>query len=538
MQVLTVSGIIFSWCVCGAKAKCRLDTSALADEIVFMLRKLGYSTLVFLLFLGVAELGSRVIESQLAEDSEPGTQTGWQQEFFGSVFDWHEPDPDLLWRFKANLDNPLIKTNSQHLIGEEITHDREPGSVRVLLLGDSSPVGLGLASHRQTFGEILKYILTVGFGGRRTVEVINAAVSGYTSEQIRRFLELRGWDLKPDIVILYCGNNDASISGPLSDQQLLESQKLKKLRSTLGHSAFYRLARALLAGSSHDSDGPVQDLKIRVSPARFAENITSISEQCREHSCPLIVIKPPVPRLWPAGLQFRAFQHVKGRSGSAILPDAMTRIVGRDIKYCLDQNMFDSLYGRGDLFTREVYASAYRDTVAPLEAKRLYTSPIDSGRTDPIVYNNLGVSYWESGDYNRADSLLRYARELYEKEAANSSAPAVVAAGSPILFNIGINLLSRRDSWEAQISDSVSPAAIYLDSALQADFFSLRIKRSYLNVIDSLSHRQDFAVVDLPELFALNGGERLFIDHCHPTVDGHVLIARALAEKVLAFLER
>ena len=502
-----------------------------------MVRKLGYSTLVFVLFLGVFELASRIAESKFTPGAGQTPQSGWQHEFFGSIFDWHEPDPDLLWRFKANLDNSLIKTNSQHLIGDEISAQREPGSLRILILGDSSPVGLGLSSRNQTFAEVMKYLLNVGLGGRREVEVVNAAVSGYTSEQIRRFMDLRGWDLKPDLIILYCGNNDASISGPMTDQQLMQSQRLTGVRSALGHFALYRVTRALLARSSISITQSPESLKVRVSPTRFAENLEAISEQCQAHACPLFVIEPPVPRLWPAGLQFRAFAHVKGRSGCAILPDAMARIIGRDIKYCLDKEMFASLYGEGDLFAREVYASAYRDTLTPTEAVRMYTALIENGRTDPLTCNNLGVSYWEMGEYDRSDSLLRTARTLYRQETGARQSPAVIAAGSPILFNIGINLLSRGGDWDMQLADSTAPATIYLDSALQADYFSLRIKREYLDVIDSLSQRRHFTVVDLPELFAQSGQEKLFIDHCHPTAEGHLLIAQVLARDILDLLE-
>ena len=40
-------------------------------------------------------------------------------------------------------------------------------------------------------------------------------------------------------------------------------------------------------------------------------------------------------------------------------------------------------------------------------------------------------------------------------------------------------------------------------------------------------------VVDLPKVFKENGGERLFIDHCHPTAEGHRLIAEALYELIV-----
>ena len=51
------------------------------------------------------------------------------------------------------------------------------------------------------------------------------------SEQIwvARFLATRGWRLEPDLVVVYCGNNDASISGAVSDATLMGRQRTKGL---------------------------------------------------------------------------------------------------------------------------------------------------------------------------------------------------------------------------------------------------------------------------------------------------------------------
>ena len=71
-------------------------------------------------------------------------------------------------------------------------------------------------------------------------------------------------------------------------------------------------------------------------------------------------------------------------------------------------------------------------------------------------------------------------------------------------------------------------ADVMLDSALQADYFSLRIKRVYQEAIDSVGRLDNVTVIDLPTIFEENGGDCLFVDHCHPTLEGHRLIAQAL----------
>lgn len=486
------------------------------------------------LILLILEGGARIAETALSSKNHPEQiQPGWQAEFFGSLMDWHEPDPELLWRFRANLDNPLIKTNSEHLLGGEIPPRKDPAGYRILLLGDSSPVGLGLKSRREAFGEVLRTMLGLALAGHKNIELINAAVSGYTSEQIACFLKLRGWKYEPDLVILYCGNNDASISGIYSDQELLEGQKLISIRKALSHLALYRILKSFLGAENKADKIAAEKLKVRVSPERFSENLNDIADQCRNHHCPLIILKPPVPYLWPAALQFKPFAYFANREGQVIIPPEMSALLGRNLKYCLSAERFDGIYGRGDIFTRAVYQSAFTDSLPPLESINICRRQLTPAPDDPVALNNLGVAFWENRQYDSADLYLRQARASYVK-IHPGTAPALLSGGAPFLFNIGINYLSDSPYALDSHAGSGSIGFQYLDSALQADYFSLRIKKEYWKIIDRFDNPEgglgpdNVTVIDLPTLFAKNGGEKLFIDHCHPTAEGHRLIAKAL----------
>ena len=498
-----------------------------------MLKKALFTLLAFILFLLIFEAAARVLEYTLADtSSEVLKNPGWQAEFFGSYFDWHESDPDLLWRFKPNLNNPLIKTNSEGLLGGEIPKEKSERTIRILILGDSSPVGLGLKSRQYAFDAILQYLLEMEYLGREKIEILNAAVSGYTSEQIKYFLALRGWEYEPDIVVLYCGNNDASISGRYTDREILESQRLKTSRKFLTHFAFYRLLKNFIISKEVDGSESPLNLNVRVTPGQFGENLKDIARQCIEHNCPLVVLKPPVPYLWPAGLQFKLFAHLTGEDGRLIFPPAMAEILGRNIKYCIDQSRFRELYKEGDIFTSAVYKSAYDDSMMPEDAVEYYSVLVEKNKKNFILRNNLGVSFWENEQYREADFILKTARSLFASNFGQSDNKAVIAAGSPFLYNIGINRLSQEGRGVELLYDTHDTAHIYLDSALQADYFSLRIKDPYLAAIDSLASMEKVTVVDLPSIFRDNGGERLFIDHCHPTIKGHYIIAEELVKAI------
>ncbi len=492
-----------------------------------------FSIVAVAVCLGILEVGARLVEDYGCRSLPTSTElSGWQSTFFRTFHDWHEPDPDLLWRFKGNLENPLVTTNASHLLGAEISKIKPDDVFRILLLGDSSPVGIGLGSRLQAFGEQLQRMLDIVLTDYSRVELINTTVPGYSSEQIRVYLKGEGWQYEPDLVILYCGNNDASISGYLTDRELLERQRLGSLRKLLSRLALYRLTRATLAPARRLDELRPEKLKVRVSADRFYENLRSIADLCVEHSSPLVIVKPPVPLLWPALLQFKVFGN-SFSEGKPIMPEAMRQVLAREIKYCFDSVIFHHLLDNADVFTQMVVQSAFTDSLSPYEAIFLYSQQLDIQPDDAVTINNLGVSYWQAGNYREAETTLRKARETYVRTTANLS-PAFVAGGAPFLYNLGVNLLSMSERDTTKLAEAYT----VLDSALQADYFSLRIKAAYLDQIDRLEGLPGVFLYDPSPTFSSNGAEALFIDHCHPTVEGHRLIATGLCQLIIRDIVR
>ncbi len=492
-----------------------------------VIKKFLFSLIAIAIGPGLAEMAARIVEPDYNGDQDVGDRAGWQTTFFGSLFDWHEPDPDLLWRFRANLNTGSVTTNDDHLIGEPVSRAKPANTFRILLLGDSSPVGLGLSSYRQSFGELLEGLLSDDF--KRPVEVINAAVAGYSSEQIRRYLDLRGWAYDPDLVLLYCGNNDASVSGYLSDRELMERQHFKTLRRVAAMSALYRLMRSL-APSVGQPAADNQALVVRVTPEEYGQNLKEIATQCVTRSCPLVIVRPAVPLLWPAGLQFKVFQTVTGADGSLILPEPMRQALGKRMKYCFDWDEIAERYGEGDPFTRAVYRSAFADSLEPLEAMRHYAAQVTADPDDAVAANNLGVSYFDNGDYGLAQQWIANGRQGFIRQTLTGHDLTTATTRSVFMYNQAIARLSAAIS----ATDSAGSLSL-LDSALQLDYFSLRMKRSYAERIRAVADSLGPGVFVLDATAALAAGdhrrlaiERMFIDHCHPTARGHYRLAQAL----------
>ncbi|HOD66329.1 MAG TPA: SGNH/GDSL hydrolase family protein [candidate division Zixibacteria bacterium] len=494
-------------------------------------RRLMYAAVTTVVLLGLIEGGARLLTSQLDSHAMPAGGIGWQAVFFRSLFTWNEPDPDLLWRFRPNLHNPLIRTNSRGLIADEVPYARPAGTLRVMVLGDSSPVGLGLKDRTFAFPEVLTRLLAAALDPDVRVEMINASVTGYTSEQLARLYERELLRYEPDYVVVYCGNNDASVSGSWSDLDLLRSQRAAGLRRLLARSAAYRLLRDLLVRPVRDRGALGAPLVPRVSPERYAANLERIIRACRDDRTRVVLVAPPQRYLWPAGLQFKIFSHVTGEDGEFVFPPQLARLLDRPILYCLDGRRFSVTDTAVDHMTRAVYRSAASDPLDPAAAAAHWQEAAGLAPGDPVAANNLGVALWRNRAWSEADRAFAAARRRWAGQDA-ASAVERDAAGSPILFNRAINLLDSLADTSMVLALGSVPFVL-LDSALQADWMSLRIKQPYLEALWALREKPGVTVVTVAEEFRANGGDGLFVDHCHPTRRGHEIIARALADVIL-----
>jgi len=503
-----------------------------------VLKKILFTIIGFLIFLLLAETAARIFEKSLisAQGKTP-FKRGWQTEFFGRILEWHEPDPHLLWRFKAGLQNPLLTTNSQHFLGAEFETEKADNSFRIMVIGDSSPVGLGLKGRNQCFDSKLRQLLQKDYLGVKNIEVINTSVSGYTSEQLRVFMEREAFKYDPDLIVVYCGNNDASISGAFSDRQILEAQKIPAIRKLFGKLALYRIAVALLKGSEDISNPEQGIMQVRVDPRRFRENLAAIYGMCRSRDCPLIILKPPVPMLWPPGVQFRIFSHFSDSLGEPIIPPELEQLLtqGAVFNYCIDSTLFSEMLENRDEFAKAVFEVVDKMNRQAMneEKKSLADSISQTDLADweipPENNSRFAFDCWKGGDYNKAIVYYLMAAEGRRQNGTYSKGPGGLSLEAPYQFNIGLNYLYADSISIIDLyRDTTTEAFAYLDSALQNDYLSLRIKRSYWEVIDEMAGNAGISVIDLPLVFKQNGGERLFIDHCHPTEEGHSIIAEEI----------
>lgn len=243
----------------------------------------------------------------------------------------HRDDEDLFFSLRPDLaetwQGVTVSTNSLGLRSPEIT-PKQPDEFRVLSLGESTTFGAGVKNN-QTYSALLEEFLRLA-DSSHTYRVINAGVSAYSSFQSLKYLELRGFELEPNLVLFYHEINDFLPSSireiesshetglALTDRQLYESKRLAIQRGLLQYSALYRMlsfqrSRTQLANEANlpaktqvehtpipksfsavaSIDGiRAVNLPPRVTLEERKENLRHLQKMCDDHGVKLVIIHP------------------------------------------------------------------------------------------------------------------------------------------------------------------------------------------------------------------------------------------------------
>ena len=97
-----------------------------------------------------------------------------------------------------------VAVNALGMRGPDRGLSRPAGAARILLLGDSFAFGWGV-EQEEAFGARLERLLSERVG---PVEVLVAAVPGYSTDQHYIYLQTQGLALHPDLILLASGEND------------------------------------------------------------------------------------------------------------------------------------------------------------------------------------------------------------------------------------------------------------------------------------------------------------------------------------------
>jgi hypothetical protein len=97
-----------------------------------------------------------------------------------------------------------IRINSLGLRERELAREREPGTWRVLVVGDSQVAGFEVAQD-ETFTRVAERVLRER---GHPVEIVNGGFRGYGTDQVLLFLQEDGMGFRPDVVLYVWAYND------------------------------------------------------------------------------------------------------------------------------------------------------------------------------------------------------------------------------------------------------------------------------------------------------------------------------------------
>jgi lysophospholipase L1-like esterase len=208
-----------------------------------------------------------------------------------------ESDRETFWRLAPNQSLPddaspfpgLI-SNSQGLREDhEIPLAKSANEIRILFLGDSCTFGYGF-THTQSFVNRVEVSLRARFPDV-SWECVNAGVPGYSLFQGWRYLETRGLELQPDLVVLTFGWNDYGEWDGLSDVEHYAAMQASIPPRALQWSRLCRLLWAAV-NTPRSPAARIAD-RARLSPEEFRSVLGKIDETTTRHGAALTML------VWP-----------------------------------------------------------------------------------------------------------------------------------------------------------------------------------------------------------------------------------------------
>jgi lysophospholipase L1-like esterase len=289
-------------------------------------RRFVYATIIYLGFLGLlaaVEIGTRLALPHISSldlfvvASQQKAQVADEKQ--SGIF---EGDPLLLWRLKPNLDRAVwdftvLSTNAEHLRSEHVGETigaKQPGTIRIVCLGDSVTFGFRVPvvwPDKPTeydpewlpFPMLLEKQLRAA-NPERKIEVVTMAVPGYTSHQGLAWLQRDLDKLRPDLLIVSFGWNDASLSD-VPDREAIKTnwtavtvRRLIDSSQAFAHAVHWLRTRhaneqRIANQNQPQTRPPVKRPIARVSREEYLDNMLAIQDLAGQRRAAVIVIAAP-----------------------------------------------------------------------------------------------------------------------------------------------------------------------------------------------------------------------------------------------------
>ncbi|MCP4621771.1 MAG: tetratricopeptide repeat protein [Bradyrhizobium sp.] len=431
----------------------------------------------------------------------------------------HTADPFLAWRNQDNLrQEPYLTTSHGIYSPREIPYERDGKRYRLLILGDSSTAGLGIDKQSDTWPQVLQRLLG------NSVEIVNAAVIGYSTEQARTALFREDYKYKPDGILFYLGNNDG-FGSSVPDRRLLDAAHAAKpfaaridnwLVDYWATYVFLKAGAKYLNQVAFDADLGDEALKLpRVPLGEFRENMDAMVRWAEGAGADVYLVIPPVPLEYPPRILEYDFRRsyepgFSGKDGCVEPGESLSNL----LPALLDTEVTAPRYPKYDQPIARYANQVVRCFEGRLDQQReRFSKLVEGGTKDADVYNNYGYVLAQSGDVKSALAAFLKAIEL---------APKV----PHFHYNAGLSYRRLGDQ---------ERALAQLQAAIDLDFTSARIQSPYVTELKKIADSDNrIVLIDAGTIFRSCDNEHLFADHVHPNEKGQALVARIVARTIAA----
>jgi lysophospholipase L1-like esterase len=189
--------------------------------------------------------------------------------------------------------------NSLGFRGPEVSAVKPPGTFRIVTVGGSTTYGLYTSADEKTWPARLQAHLRMA--GHPDVEVINAGAPGWTLRISLTNLELKVWDLQPDLVVCYHNFNDLidlgsqeSAARYIADAQIDDVSQLYRPppNSLLEMSALFQFIKSRLRDDYETFVDKRDDLDPQGLLA-FEQNLRRLVRRAREQGAEVVLCTYP-----------------------------------------------------------------------------------------------------------------------------------------------------------------------------------------------------------------------------------------------------
>lgn len=195
-----------------------------------------------------------------------------------------------------------FRINSTGLRGRKLVA-KPPGTLRILLLGDSVAFGYDL-DEANVFAQLVEQELR---GRQLAVEVVNGSVPGWSRRQQRLFLEKFGPEIQPDLVIYTVVLNDLREIATSESQLRWSVRLVGALGWATQRSALASALKSALASAARPSDefhasvdlyermtDTTDDPDIREALVLEQRETGALLQAARTFACPVVAVLVPM----------------------------------------------------------------------------------------------------------------------------------------------------------------------------------------------------------------------------------------------------